>query len=572
MSSAHAGFPLAAALRGAVALALPLLLGLWTGHVVPGVLAGIGALWGVGQDGSSPYRLRMHRLLAVGGASALGLLLGELALRSGHMAAVAGCLVGTALVAGLISLRGPIRSVAGMQLLLGATVGSGIPLSGPWWQPPLALLSGVVLVTVLSTTPWLWRRHHIERDAVHAAYHAAAEALAAAGTSRAETARLSMTLALDDAHEVMAHHLAAASRQQPQDLDTRRLLHALRLAVRLGEVVSALVWEARALPHALADLPTEMARRLLPPRKSAAAREGFISAQTVVPDLDESSPAVRALVELYERADAEADAEVALSMPERPQPGRAVHLRHAVLLTACVLIAYISAFLLHGPRGYWLPMTVAFIYKPDFGPVLRRALHRCIGTVLGVAAIGAVAMLAGNTPYALVGTVAVFGALTAVGVRHHYAVATTGLTAIVFVFVDLLGDHRSLYGTRILDTALAAGIVLVAHFLVWPDSDDSRVEAQTDAALLAVRRYRDLAPSVTPAQCQVLRRTAYHRLADARRAAARASKEPTRPRRRFPDWEETITAAEQLCDAVTAQALADRLSTPTGEVTQPGPG
>ncbi|MDT0467947.1 FUSC family protein [Streptomyces gibsoniae] len=558
LSTARAGFPLAAALRGVVALALPLLLGLWTGHMLLAVLAGIGALWGVGQDSSSPYRSRMQRLLAAGLASALGLLIGELALRSGHTAAVGGCLVASALVGGLISLRGPILSVTGMQLLLGTTVGSGITLSKPWWQPPLALLSGVLLVTFLSTSPWLWRRHRIESDAVRAVYRAAAHALAAVGTPHAEAARRSMTLALNDAHDVMAPDLTAATRHQPEAPDTRRILDALGLAVRLGEVVSALVWEGRQrpLPHGVADLPLRMAERLLP-RGGTATEWGLVPAENAVPASDRRAPAVRALLDLCETADVEAGADVVLSLPARPWPGRTVRLRYAILLAACVLVAYSSALLLHGPRGYWLPMTVAFIYKPDFGPVLRRALHRCIGTVIGVIAIGAVAVLTGNTPYALIGTVAVFGALMAVGVRHHYAVATTGLTGIVFVLVDLLGDHRPLYGTRILDTTLAAAIVLVANFLVWPHSAGSWAAAQTDAALLAVRRYRDLAPTATASQRQTLRRAAYQRLADARCAAAQAHAEAGPPKRSLPDWEATIIAAEQVCDAVTAQALTD---------------
>ncbi|RPE37587.1 putative membrane protein YccC [Streptomyces sp. Ag109_O5-1] len=556
MRTVRAGFPLAATLRGVVALALPLLLGVWTGHMVPAVFAGIGALWGVGQDSSSPYRLRMRRLLAVGLASAVGLLIGELALRSGHTAAVAGCLTATALFAGLISLYGPLRSVAGMHVLLGTTIGSGIPAPGPWWQPPLALLSGVLLVTVLSTSPWLWRRHRIETDSVRAVYRAAATALAAVGTPDAEAARRSMTLALNEAHDVMAADLARATRHRPDDPDTRRLLEALRLAVRLGEVVSALVWEGRPLPPDVAGLPLRMAGGLLPPGKNASAGHGPAPAEKAALARDRRSPAVRALLELSETADAEAGADVILSLPARPRPGRAVRLRYAVLLAGCVLVAYVSALLLHGPRGYWLPMTVAFVYKPDFGPVLRRAVHRCVGTVVGVAAIGAVAALTGDTPYALIATAAAFGALMAVGVRHHYAVATTGLTGIVFVLVDLLGDHRPLYGIRVLDTVLAAVIVLVASFVVWPDSAGDWAAAQTDAALLAVRRYRDLAPNATPARRQALRRAAYRRLADARRAAAQAHAEAVPPKRGLPDWEATIIAAEQVCDAVTAQGLA----------------
>ncbi|NED32792.1 FUSC family protein, partial [Streptomyces sp. SID8499] len=171
--------------------------------------------------------------------------------------------------------------------------------------------------------------------------------------------------------------------------------------------------------------------------------------------------------------------EAAVRLPALPWHGRAAQVRYAVLLAACVLVAQLCAGLLHGPRGYWLPMTVAFVYKPDFGPVLRRALHRCAGTLVGVAAIGAVTLLTTDA-YVLIGAVAAFGAVMAVGVRHHYALATTGLTAVVFVLVDMLGDHRALYSARILDTALAAAIVLVAHFALWPASAAERAAAQTE--------------------------------------------------------------------------------------------
>ncbi|MEU2585387.1 FUSC family protein [Streptomyces avermitilis] len=547
--------PLAAAARGAVALALPLLVGLRTGWVVPSVIAAIGALWGVSQDGSDPYRVRVRRLGWTGVASALGLLAGELALRSGESAAVACCLVAAALVAGTVGLRGRIASVSGMHLLLGVTVGSGIPVPGPWWQPPLALLAGVVLVLVLSAAPWLWRRHHVERAAVLAVYRSAGEALAAAGTPRAEEARRRMTLALNHAHEVMAAHLAPRARHR-QQAEVRELVRAFHCAVRLGEAVTAVVWEARPLPPAVTDVPLHLAERLLPERGSAPAT-AVTAAEQAVPALDAGSPGERALAEVCATVDGEPDAaDLTLHLPAHSWwPGRAARLRYATLLAGCVLTAHLLAEALHGARGYWLPMTVAFVYKPDFGPVFTRAVHRCAGTVVGVVAIGAVSLPATGT-YTVIGVVAVFGALMAVGVRHHYALATLGLTAVVFVLVDLLGDHRALYGTRILDTVLASALVLVAHFAVWPDSATNRAEAQTEVAVAAARRYREVAPEAGLVQRQSLRRAAYHQLAEARRAVAHARGEPVRPGRSLPDWEDAITAAERLCDRVTAQAVA----------------
>ncbi|NMO36796.1 FUSC family protein, partial [Streptomyces sp. GMY01] len=263
--------PLAAAARGAVALAVPLLIGVLTGAVVPAVLAGIGALWGVGQDGSDPYRLRLRRLVRMGLAAACGLLAGGLALRSGHPVAVPGCLVAAALLGGAVSLRGPLASVAGMHLLLGATVGAGIPVPGPWWQPPLALLAGVALVTALSATPWLWRRHAIERDAVLAVYRAAAEALSAAGSAEAEAARRRLTAALDHAHRAMGRHL---SRRVRSGTELSALRDAFDTALRLGEVTSALVWEGRVLPAHVRDVPLRLAARLLPAAGTAAPAAG----------------------------------------------------------------------------------------------------------------------------------------------------------------------------------------------------------------------------------------------------------------------------------------------------------
>ncbi|MFI9082289.1 FUSC family protein [Streptomyces sioyaensis] len=552
ISPAH--LPLAAAVRGAVGLAVPLLVGMWTGWVALSVIAAVGALWGTGQDGCDPYRSRMHRLAWAGVSAALGLLIGELALRSGQPSAATVCLVVVGFVSGLVSLHGRVASVAGMHLLLGVVFGSGFPLPGPWWQAPLALLSGVVLVLGLSTAPWLWARYGIERAAVRTVYRAASEALAAAGTPAAEEARRRQTDALDAAHHVMRRHLVPGTRP-PGETGLGRLIRAFHLAVLLGEAVTTLLWEARPLAPTVTSAPLLMAQHLLRDHKNTATRAetSVGEGRDILPEQPDT-PGLRALTTVYAAAGDDRFDHVPLHPPPRRRPDRSAHLRYAVLLMLCVLITHLYAAALDSPRPYWLPMAVVFIYKPDFGPLFHRALHRCVGTVVGAAAIGAVALLTANT-YAFIVAVAVFGALMAVGVRHHYAIATTGLTAVVFVLLDLMGDHRELYWLRILDTAVAAAVVLVMHFVVWPDSAADRAGEQTEAAVLAALRYRDLAPGATPAQRHFLRRAAYQQLGEGRRATGEARHEPPLPGCRLSDWEQTITTAERLCDLVTARAL-----------------
>lgn len=539
------------AVKGGAALTLPLLIGVWTGSETLAVVAAVGALWGVGQDGDDPYRARTHRLIWLGLSAAAGLLVGELALRGGSVFLVTGCLVVSGFVAGLISPYGRNPSVAGMHLLLGAVIGSGIPVPGPWWQSPLALLSGTALVLVLSVLPWLWSRERFERAAILAVFQAASRGLEAAGTTDAEQARRGLTDALDQAHDVMAPHLARAARDGA-DAPVRHLVRAFHLAVALGQAVTTLLWEARMLPPAVTGAPMQMARCLLdgqePPHES-----GFRA----------TSPGLRALARTCAAAGLERADVVPLTPPRQRwtiRPGdawsvRSAHLRYALLLALCVLIAQLGSLALDGPRGYWLPMTVAFVYKPDFGPVLSRSVNRCLGTVVGVAGIGAVVLLSEDR-WVLLAAVAAFGALMAVGVRRHYAVATTGLTGVVFVLLDMLGDHRILYWPRILDTTLAAVLVLVVHFLLWPRSAADRAQAQTESALATAARYRDEAPTVGSAQRHALRRTAYQELAAARRTVAAARQEASVRGRGLPGWDEAIAAAERECDAVTALTAA----------------
>lgn len=546
--------------RGAAGLAGPLLAGVWSGWVTLSVVAAVGALWGTGQDGGDALFSRLPRLAWTAVAASLGCLFGELALRSGRPAAVAVCLVAAGFAAGLVSPYGRVASVAGMHLLLGAVIGAGIPVPGPWWQPPLALLNGALWVCLLSALPWLWARHAVERDAVAGVYRVASEALAAAGTAGAEDARRRLTGALDAAQRAMSGHLASGHRP-PGQSGLGRLVRAFHLAVLLGEAVTTLLWEARPLPPAVTRVPRMMAARLLPRRTTTTgarhASIGDTAGSWPGPPFQADSPGLRTLADLWATAGQDHLDDLVLQPPAGRPPGRAAHLRYAVLLAVCVLIAQWCATALHGPRGYWLPMTVAFVYKPDFGPLFSRALHRCAGTVAGVAAIGPIAYLT-DSAYAFIAVVAVFAALMAVGVQYHYALATAGLTAVVFVLLDLLGDHRELYGPRILDTTLAAAIVLFVHFAVWPDSAAARAEQHAQNALAAVQCYQELAADATPAQRHALRRAAYQQLAEARRAIDDALREPARPGRARPNWEQSITAAERLCDLVTAHGSALR--------------
>ncbi|UYM23797.1 hypothetical protein NQP46_10355 [Streptomyces albus] len=119
LRAARAPFPRAAAVRGALAVSVPLMVGLLSGHPVAGVVVGLGGLWAVGQDSAAPYKARALRIAALGGSAAVGLLAGATALRYGDAVVIAALLAVAGLVSGWVSVGGPLASVAGMHLLLG---------------------------------------------------------------------------------------------------------------------------------------------------------------------------------------------------------------------------------------------------------------------------------------------------------------------------------------------------------------------------------------------------------------------------------------------------------------------
>lgn len=263
LRAARAPFPRAAAVRGALAVSVPLMAGLLTGHPVAGVVVGLGGLWAVGQDSAAPYKARALRIAALGGSAAAGLLAGATALRYGDAVVIAALLAVAGLVSGWVSVGGPLASVAGMHLLLGATVGTGIPVPGPWWAGPLELLGGALFALTLTCLPWLWRRHSPEREAVIAVFDAAERALSRAGTPGATEARARMTLALNTAQDLLAVHSSRKHAERPTSIGG--LITAFRAAVQLVEAVTALMVEGRPLPPAVVRVPSLLAARVVPP-------------------------------------------------------------------------------------------------------------------------------------------------------------------------------------------------------------------------------------------------------------------------------------------------------------------
>ncbi|MET0558303.1 MAG: FUSC family protein [Solirubrobacterales bacterium] len=151
------------------------------------------------------------------------------------------------------------------------------------------------------------------------------------------------------------------------------------------------------------------------------------------------------------------------------------NLRHAIRFGASLAIgvAIYRAFDMDN-HGFWIPLTILFVMRPDRDETYLRVVLRAIGTVAGLAIATTLskAIGVGDTAVVIVLTVATaltFGLLTV-----NYALFTASITVYVVLLTDALGEPTwEADKLRLIGTVVGLLITFLA-FVVWPDPERGR--------------------------------------------------------------------------------------------------
>ena len=120
-----------------------------------------------------------------------------------------------------------------------------------------------------------------------------------------------------------------------------------------------------------------------------------------------------------------------------------------------------------GEHGFWIPLTVLFVLKPEAGDTFERIAMRAAGTVAGLALATALAAIVGEHPLpdAVVLTIAAGFSFALLAVE--YALFTTAITAYVVLLAHALGQSAwQAADERALGTLLGIAIAGLA-VVVW---------------------------------------------------------------------------------------------------------
>ena len=504
------------ALRNTVGVAIPLIVGVAVGRMSAGLLAAVGALNVSYSDGPEPYPQRARRMListcCCALAVAAGGLLGRehllLILLAGLCAYVAGMMVAVSQTAADIG----VMSLATLIVFAAQAMAPEVAL-----QSGLLALGGGLLQTILAVASWPVSRYAPERRALAACYAAlaraagtGAQALAAPdlpppASAESTDAQGALSALAGDASLEAERLVALVSQAERMRL---AILAIARLRVRLArepdgaaEVAildDALAAAGRALaaigealaPGGTASMsaaPSVETARIEADaeglRASGRAMSGDARAQ-----LDAVAGQLRAAAELAFHATPAGSAAFAAleaAAPRRLRLGnvlarfranlsfQSAAFRHALRLGACVALGesinrVIGSNLPGAPRGYWLPMTVAIVLRPDFTGTFTRGFLRLGGTLAGiVTATGILHFLAPSSGVEILLIVGFTFLMRCFG-PANYGIFVTALTALIVFLIGITGVAAGPVMVARGVNTLAGGAIALLTYALWP--------------------------------------------------------------------------------------------------------
>ncbi|MFF7883484.1 FUSC family protein [Streptomyces sp. NPDC007896] len=559
----QAPIPWAAASRAAIALALPLAIGLAAGEPAYGALASMGALSGVIGDTADAYRMRILNIAVPQLFGAIGVTIGSLVF--GHGWAAVAAVTGVALVSGMISTIGAVASVSSLLLLLNCSIGAGLPLPGSWWLAPVLMSGGGLLVLALALLAWPLRSGVPERGAVAHTYRTVADLLAATGTERYVDVRFAVTQSLNQSYDLALARRAFHHGRSPEVV---RLLAQLNAITPVIEAAPAVHQFNEPLPPEVPDALRHLADAIetgytgpiglglpVPTNETARAVDHALRhAAAVVSDRDADKASLH---NVDDRLGRPAALRVRATRAARNVLLSAASWRYGLRLALCIGLAQALVSLVPVPRSYWVALTITFVMKPDFGSVFSRALLRALGTVAGLV-VAAVVLALVPLGWWDVPVMFVLGPLIPVLGPRGYGYQTAAVTPVILLLSDVLNHlGTALLVPRLVDSLIGCAIALVAGYLLWPESWHTRVGDRLADAVADTARYVEYAfgTDVDPAARARMRRRLYRDLSAIRTEFQRALSEPPPNGRRAAAWLPLVVATERIVDATTAAGV-----------------
>ncbi len=125
-------------------------------------------------------------------------------------------------------------------------------------------------------------------------------------------------------------------------------------------------------------------------------------------------------------------------------------------------------------HGFWIPLTILFVMRPDRDETYLRTVLRAAGTVLGLALATLIFETVGYSDAVVVVVLTAATAFALGLLTVQYALFTAAITVYAVVLTDVLGEPTwQADKLRLIGTGVGLAITFLA-FVVWPDPERGR--------------------------------------------------------------------------------------------------
>lgn len=164
--------------------------------------------------------------------------------------------------------------------------------------------------------------------------------------------------------------------------------------------------------------------------------------------------------------------------------------RHAVRMSAVLLIGYMFIQFSDLDHGYWILLTSLFVCQPNYSATRRRLALRVIGTLAGVALGIPILYFIPSLEGQLI-LIVICGMLFFAFRNIQYAQATMFITLLALLLFNLMGQGFEVAIPRIIDTLIGCLIAWFAVSYLWPDWRFRQLPVVVDKTFQANCRYLD---------------------------------------------------------------------------------
>lgn len=224
-------------------------------------------------------------------------------------------------------------------------------------------------------------------------------------------------------------------------------------------------------------------------------------------------------------------------------------IRHAFRLAGVLAIAVWLERALGLPRGYWVPLTVVVVLKPDFFSTIGRGMARVVGTLLGVIVGTAFVLLAGpQSPWGLVEVVG-FAVLMYTVLNFNYTLFSVAVSAEIVVLLSVFERMPPILVMQDRLIATVLGSVLgMGVYLLFPTWKSREMSSELAQVIRAEGQYLDRIRS--GGSTLAFRRETRLLRTHAAGTVEAALSEPAGGRRYGSNVPEVMTAVNQVADAL----------------------